>query len=445
MRTSRCPVWLRVVLKVVLAACLVALGTYAQAQTPRGGLLPPSQTLRFGLVPHWAVQATVDGTRDRVLGARLQSDLILLHTELGTVHVLDAETGQTLWTKRFNAAGKYMLPPTASGDYVGVIHGERLYVVARDSGQVLKEVLVEGVAGGPPTMSDDFIYVPTLYGGLRVFPSGKNEGVLNQPWRFAAGGPVELSPIVTQRSVIFASKRGHLLIGDKHKVNMRIKFMAEGTISAEPAARPPLILVASREGVVTAVHEESGLRVWRFPVGRSVVHPPAVIDDDLFVLQQTGGMFCLEAQTGREKWWAPGAQEFLAASPTRLYVADARHSLVILNRQGARLAEFSLKAYPLRVFNAQTDRIYFGTPTGLLLCLREAQAEEPVRHNQPPKEEPADQPATQPADQPPAEQPAGDPFAEQPAAEPAEDMPADKPAADEPNPFEAADPDDPFK
>ena len=68
---------------------------------------------------------------------------------------------------------------------------------------------------------------------------------------------------------------------------------------------------------------------------------------------------------------------------------------------------FSVLALPLRLTNTATDRIYLASETGLVQCLREIEAAEPLVHNEPPAQ----------GDQPQGEQP---PAGDAPAAQPAQ-------------------------
>jgi hypothetical protein len=144
-----------------------------------------------------------------------------------------------------------------------------------------------------------------------------------------------------------------------------------------------LIFTVSSNGYVYAVNETTGDALWRFAAGEPVLQPAAVIETNLYVTTQLGGMYCLDAPTGTRKWWTPDAAQFVAASKLRLYAADRSDRLLVLDAQtGARLDSISLAALPIRFFNTQTDRIYLASEGGLIQSLHEESLPQPILHGE---------------------------------------------------------------
>ena len=94
-------------------------------------------------------------------------------------------------------------------------------------------------------------------------------------------------------------------------------------------------------------------------------------------------MFCLNAKTGKQIWWAPEVLHFVAAGKQRVYAADKLGRLRILDaRNGATLDSLPTSAMPIKISNSQTDRIYLATEGGLVQCLREVAQTNPVAYNE---------------------------------------------------------------
>jgi hypothetical protein len=170
--------------------------------------------------------------------------------------------------------------------------------------------------------------------------------------------------------------------------------------------------------------EKTGETVWRYSCAEPIVERPALIYPRVFITTQLGGMFSLDAATGRQQWFAPHIRQFVAASHTRVYGFDMTDQLVVLDiESGARLDSLYTGPLPVRLSNDQTDRIYFASETGLIQCLHELELSEPLLHNQmTPPQRPARQEAVQEG---------------LPQQRPAEDRPA-QPGAPEADPFGAA-------
>jgi hypothetical protein len=87
---------------------------------------------------------------------------------------------------------------------------------------------------------------------------------------------------------------------------------------------------------------------------------------------------------GKELWFAPGVRQFVAASKDRVYATDDLGRLLVLDaRSGGRLERIDLSAFPMKMVNTQTDRIYLATPQGFIQCLHEVGLDKPLVHQLP--------------------------------------------------------------
>ena len=67
-----------------------------------------------------------------------------------------------------------------------------------------------------------------------------------------------------------------------------------------------------------------------------------------------------------------GIRRVISVSKDRVYaVADVGRMAILDLKSGARIAEIPTEEFDLRIANQSTDRIYLGTTTGMLQCLRE--------------------------------------------------------------------------
>ncbi len=245
-------------------------------------------------------------------------------------------------------------------------------------------------------------------------------------------GRVVTQPIVTRQNedeeyVAWPTDRGtlfvcHLLERERH-FPIEYRLETEAGIAAQPVYTPPnpnivsdsgVIYVASREGFVHALVEDGGDSLWRFSAAEPINERPIVIDQSVFVVPEPGGMYCLDAKTGLEKWWTRDVAQFIAASKDRLYVSDKLGRILVLSRaSGARIDAIPALGQDVKLLNTQTDRIYLATGTGLVQCLHEIELTEPIFHQQPSEAPVEAQPAEKPeAEKAPAAKPSGEKAAE---------------------------------
>ncbi len=219
-------------------------------------------------------------------------------------------------------------------------------------------------------------------------------------------GQTLVQPLVTQQNaneeyVVWPTDRGflnigHINLGTEDSLTLKHRVETGSQIVGQPAYLPPdpkvagdlgLIFAVSRDGCVHAIEENNGECLWRFSTGEAVVSPPAVLENRVYVSTQLGGMYCLEAKTGKNLWFAPNLVRFVAASKTRIYAVDNIGRLVVLNAQnGVFLDAIPLENASIKLLNADTDRIYLADNTGLIQCLHEVEQSEPIVHDKDRKE-----------------------------------------------------------
>ncbi len=471
-------------------ALLAALPAMAN---PHNVIISETGAARHGLARPWIAQLQIDRSRARLRYLVLYGGVLYAQSDRAMVHAIDAETGETLWARQIGRPNHPSLTPGAAGDLLAIVNGSRLYVVNRFNGDLLLERELLGAPGAGPALSRRRAYIPMINGMMvsyRVEPltdpmrelgrvrrdltpeqiaeldAVRRQDIrLNQeairPLSAQAYGRTTVQPLVTtdtdvEEYVTWPTDRGYLYTGsvdprDPTILNQHYRLATQGPIVSRAAFLPPdpritgatgTIFTASRDGYVYALVEKTGATVWRYSCGEAIVEQPALVFPRLFITTQLGGMFCLDARTGRQEWWAPHVRQFVAASETRVYAFDTTDQLLILDiASGARIDSVYTGPLPVRLSNDRTDRIYLASETGLIQCLHELERPEPMRHNVlVPERRPVQQEALQeglpeppPArEQPDRPQPPGaDPFGAAPQPPPpAQDAPAADPFAD---------------
>jgi hypothetical protein len=254
-----------------------------------------------------------------------------------------------------------------------------------------------------------------------------------------SAGRAIIQPIVTRESAgeefaVWATDCGYLFVGLINRQRednffIRYRLTTKVGIAARPSYSPPnpdipndlgVIYIPSRDGYIFALNENDGSTLWRFSTGEPILEPVAVVGDYVCIPTEPGGMYCLDAISGVQKWWAPQVTQFIAASKDRIYAADRVGRMLVLNAQnGARLDAMQISSLPIRLLNTQTDRVYLASETGLVQCLHEIEATEPIVHRRsvtPVKPEAGPKTEEEPAQAKPAPQRPTSPAATKPKA-----------------------------
>jgi len=180
-------------------------------------------------------------------------------------------------------------------------------------------------------------------------------------------------------------------------LELRYRLRTDAPIVAQPSYLPPdanvlqdsgLIIVGSEDGFVYGIHERSGDQLWRFSTGEPIVEDPVAIGRFVFVTNQLGGMYCVDAKTGSQAWWTPEVTRFLAASKERVYATDKIGLLHVLNaRTGAEVDTVAASMLPIKLTNPQSDRLFLASRTGMVQCLHDPEIVDSLVRKVPAKEE----------------------------------------------------------
>ena len=224
--------------------------------------------------------------------------------------------------------------------------------------------------------------------------------------------------MVTRRGLVWATDRGHVYFSSAERASVPRRLETRDSISAPLGYWPPLIIAASQDGYVYAIDERNGSTAWRYSTAAAIDVQPVVLEGVVYVIPDTGGMHAISAETGEFLWQAPGIVQFVTAGKDLLYAADRFGQMHMLDpKSGDVFDSFDTATLPIKLTNVQNDRIYLGSHTGTLLCLREIQSAKPMLHQLPVETTKPTKPPPGPnaGDRPPATEPAGnDPFGKAP-------------------------------
>jgi outer membrane protein assembly factor BamB len=434
----------------------------------RAKIISEPTAARHGLTRPWFGQLQIHRGMTELQHMVLHNGTLFLQTDNATLHAIDAETGQSLWSAQVGRRGHPSMAPGVNDDLVGVVNGSFLYVVNRFNGKILWKAQTDGAPGAGAALSDVRAYVPMVDGLVASYrletlkdPMAelmkiqadqlteeekaemeveRRETIRLQqeyipPLLCRSWGRIFVSPVVTIQSegeelVAWPTDRGLIFVGridrpEERAFSIRYRLKTSGEIVAPPTYRPPdpadpadhgTLFAASQDGFIHALMAHNGDPLWRFSAGEPLVQPPVYVNGHLFAAVQLGGLHCLDAKTGDQKWWSPNILQFVAMSKDRVYAVDDLKRLVALSLEtGSRLDTMSILGHEFQLINTETDRIYLADRSGLVQCLHEVGFAEPLVHKA--LRAPAEggdeaqtesgQPATQPAGPAEQEGPAG--------------------------------------
>jgi len=369
-----------------------ALGQSASSQLP-----PDTMLGRFGLQKAWAAFATVDSIHDRVKFFIADEQITVVESATGMVTAIDNTAGRRRWAVQVGALTDVRYAPSTTDQAVLVVAGRKLFALDKQTGDSAWEVDILNAPSAGSASDDQHAFVGSIDGSVYAFDL-KFLGTLAKDitqrkymhralaWTYRTGGRVPYAPVTTGTIVCVPSEDGSLYGLDVKNHKPKFQFETDQPLGAPIGQFGNQIVVATKDLKVYSLNADTGALKWEVLMGVNVRQQPRIIDNHVFVCAEGAGMRCLSAEDGREAWTNRSATRFLAATPNLVYASSYVDDVLILNRaNGKQVGAFALRGFPVRIANDRTDRMYFATEKGLILCLRERERDYPLFHKQPEK------------------------------------------------------------
>jgi eukaryotic-like serine/threonine-protein kinase len=146
--------------------------------------------------------------------------------------------------------------------------------------------------------------------------TGGGRSLIGLAWRAPTDGDVISSPTIANGTVYVGSGDGHLYALDLATGVRRWRYDAGSGVSSSPAVGQGLVFAVARDGSAFAVDAATGARRWRMSTGPDLALPwghesgdhylssPALVGSTLIFGAGDGGVYAVDARTGRVKWHA---------------------------------------------------------------------------------------------------------------------------------------------
>ena len=365
-----------------IVAGIVCLAAAKDCSAQLGAELISNPLARqLGLERAWAAYVRVDPSRGRVESVRVHRGICVVQTSQGVIQCLDAENGRAYWTSEVGKPSYPTLAPAVGDKFIGVTNGATLYLLDRATGALLWQQRLGGSPSAGPAIDGEHIVVPLDSGILESYKLEREALIDHVPQRYMGTGAAQRPPVIEGNRLLWTTPAGYVYSRELSKDVVQFRFRMNDDAVAAPLFMSPFVYAASRRGTVYCLDQESGLDVWSFSAGNSISHRLVAINGALYVVTETGDMVRLDPRTGHQVWHQVGVGRFLAQSSSRVYVVDMSGQLAVLDAaSGARLGAMPIPGLELQIVNADSDRIYLGTTTGLIQCLREVQQTKPLEH-----------------------------------------------------------------
>jgi len=248
----------------------------------------------------------------------------------GTVSALDARTGDTEWTTTIEN-DVYTTPTVVDGTvYVGtedpLVHGDDHRVVAldADSGDTQWEYGTSSPVGTAPTVYNGTVYVGTRGFDSRLHALDAETG--DERWRLNTGQSISASATVADGTVYVGTSGGKLYAVDAVTGDEQWRFEVRRSasvrrvfddIESSPTVFDGTVYFGSNEGRLYAVDADNGTSKWSVGLTYSITSSPTVANGTVYVGgddRGDGSLYAFDAETGT-KYWQVQASGAIRSSP----------------------------------------------------------------------------------------------------------------------------------
>ncbi len=378
----------------------ILVGSSALAQRPFPVNIIPKRTSldRLGLERQWfGVVPLVETERllNISIAGKVNPDdrsLLFAQTSYAMVHAFDAETGQLLWSAQLGERTGFARGVAANSFEVFVTNADTLFALDKKTGRQIWRHGMGTIPTTSPACNEELAMVGLTTGKIYAFALKNrdekgNVTILTAPreaWNWQAGGQMLTRPLPADTVSVFGSSDGKAYVVMSDERTNLFRFGTGGPIGAGFGTYGDrMLLVPSGDNNLYAVDLFTTLGLWTFPSGSPIEQEPLVSDKDIYIANTAGYLSSLDPGTGEPRWTrSTQGGAIVSITNTRLYLRSYNLDLFIIDRKTGRVlvdpgetllrAGLDLREFDLNIINRFNDRLYFATPSGLIVCIRES-------------------------------------------------------------------------
>ncbi len=372
--------------------------TLGPAQTPFAPDLIPSRTAlaRVGLERQWVAVVPLNDT-ERLLRISRSADLVFGQTNHGSLHTYEMESGKLLWSANLGKYTPNARPVAANSFAVFGTCADVLSALDRKTGRLLWKKSLGTIPTCGTVCDEDRVMVGTMDGRVDAF-SLKEKGPKGevkirtkpvQEWGWKTGGPIHTLPLSAEHMVAFGSSDGRVYVAMNNERTSLYRVRTGGPIGeALGGYGTRTLLIPSADDNLYAVDLLTSKNLWVFPSGGAIEQAPLVAAEEIYCINQAGYLAQLDPATGNVRWSTltqggrieavGGSKIYLRSWNNDLYIIDRTSGQVLADPAATKQrAGVNLREFGLSMVNRYDDRLFFGTDSGMILCLREIGATQP--------------------------------------------------------------------
>ena len=215
------------------------------------------------------------------------------------VHALDGASEDVLWVAETSyPLDDELAPAVMSGKVYAPTGSGELHVLDASTGELLWSLDVSMGADSPPTVAGGVVYLTAVN---TVYALDESTGELL--WSYGTERfPARDFPAVVANNVYYFSPDDHIYALETATGEVLWSYRVDGMINTAPVAAEGKVYVGSESGRFYALDAATGVLVWSRPPMIGELRSPMVVDDVLYAESSDAFLRALSVATGEEIW-----------------------------------------------------------------------------------------------------------------------------------------------
>lgn len=330
-----------------------------------------------------------------VITERTSPNIFLLVTAAdGSIEMLDAETGQSMWMTQVGKTSQPTLPATMNDKYVVVTNGSTIYALETTTGKTVFSFRSEDSPAASASELNGRVLIPSLTGKLIGHFTQDQK---REPSHFVYGGRSIVRPAINRalnviaipvepRYVYFFSVEPTLKPNSLAVVpSPTARLEAQSPVFASPVPYEDSFIVCSRSGEIYRINPLAGGEIqWLASTGSVLYTAPLVAQNGVFAVSDSGELLAYDATNGSVlAGWdkvVTDMKQVLAVTKDRVFARNKSGQLVALDYSTGKVIGQVGSGLNYGLSNGVSDRVYVISAYGTIQCLAEKGATSPLIH-----------------------------------------------------------------
>jgi outer membrane protein assembly factor BamB len=214
------------------------------------------------------------------------------------LYKIDADdgSGEPLFSE---ARNRYIASPLVADERIYAANANHFLYALTLSGEQIQEFEAIQSLWASPVTDGSAIYLATTDGNLYALDKSDLSERWDQPINF--GGAIVGAPAVDADGILYVGSFGSTVTAVNSSGDVLWEFPTQGWVWATPLLVEGTLYVGDQNGMLYAIDAANGAEIWSTDLRSTVLGTPALYEDTLYIGTENGEIFSIDPADGASK------------------------------------------------------------------------------------------------------------------------------------------------